>query len=473
MALLTLIFGGTPHSLFLDFDDNREYPFLVKGRTDSELTGEIVALRIKENSFPRIRNRNVKMRICFACFLGLLILPFIACASGVKTTAPASPRVTADEVSQGFAGPDWSWKTIRGEVRNREQIQKVLKDLMEEYGVSGLSLALKQGEYYLSKQIKTNLLDMGVEDPKTGKSIDAMTVFRADRLGQPVTAYVVLKLASDEQFDLDMPLVKYIPKLLSDYPLYQDLKSDPRTKKLTARLILSHQSGLANSRLTRPDRKLVFEASPGDGFRYSEEGYQLLQIVLEEKTGRSLNDLAKTMVFSPLGMNQSSFIKERRFEGHFATGLGGGADREDPSSDLIRPFITTASDYTKFLWIVRMSGFELSHEEFMSHIIYPSITIRSSSILEPPNRGSRSALPKGLAWCLGWGFYEIPRVILNVCSFMGQRGKGIECYAMAFESEIPTALTIFVAGNENQSAMARILREILGEIETPLTWLGI
>jgi len=413
------------------------------------------------------------MKNAFPYFLGWMIIALVSCAPNIRTAGPSPAREPAGEASRiSAAEPNWSWKTIRGEVRTIEQTRNSLRMIMEEYGVAGLSIALKQGEYWFRKQIKTNLLDLGVEDSKTGKPIDALTVFRADRLGQPVMAYIVMRLVSSGQIDLDMPLEKYLSKSLSDNPFYQDLRGDSRTRRLTARLILSHQSGLVNSRLTQPDRKLVFEASPGDGFRYSAEGYRLLQFVLEEKFGRSLNDLAKSVVFGPLGMSQSSFVREPRFEGHYATAVGVESNSEIQASDMIETFITDASDYTKFTWAVRMFGQDMSHEAFMSYIILPSVSVRSPSILEPPSRGSRPILPKRLSWCLGWGTYEIPRVILNICSFMGQSHHGIESYAMAFESERPTALTILVAGKGQRSATARILREILGEIETPLTWLG-
>ena len=55
--------------------------------------------------------------------------------------------------------------------------------------------------------------------------------------------------------------------------------------------------------------------------------------------------------------------------------------------------------------------------------------------------------------------------------FIGDRLHGIECYATLFLS-FRTALTIFVVGNEQHSVTSLILREIIGDIETPLTWLG-
>ena len=402
--------------------------------------------------------------------LGLTIILLISCAPSVPTAAPPSSQGSEGNLSQLSAiQSGWSWKTIRGEDRTYEQTRNVLLGIMEEYGVLGLSLVLTQGTQYLQKP-KTYIFNLGVEHPDTKKPIDGMTVFQAGRLGQPILAYIVMKLVTDEQFDIDKPLQKYLAKPLPEYPAYSDLKEDSRYKRLTARLILSHQSGLANSRLTHPEHKLTFETAPGERFGYSEEGYRLLQFVLEQKFGRSLNELAKLNVFDPLVMSQTSFIREPRFEGHLATTASVGLDSKNSVSDVSGAFITNSSDYTKFMWLVRMYGYRLSHEAFFSYIILPEVSVRSPSIFEPPRPGEHLTLPKRLSWSLGWGTYDIPR-ISGVC-FIGQRYQGIECYATAFESESSTALSIFVAGNAQRSVSARIVREILGEIEAPLTWLG-
>jgi len=366
---------------------------------------------------------------------------------------------------------EWSWVDRQGKIRNFEQTQKVLLEIMDESGVSGLSIVLKQGKNW-SNNPSVYTLDLGVEDPKTRKPIDAMTVFQADRLGQPVVAYIVMKLVTDEQFDLDRPLNKYLPNSAFDNSPYQDVLGDSRYKRLTARRILSHRSGLANSRLTHPEKKLTFIASPGKGFLYSDEGYGFLQFVLEQRFGKSLNELAKSYVFNPLGMKRTSFVREPHFEGHVATVAGTEPYVNSSTSAMPWTFITNASDYTRFMWVVRLENLHLSHETYMSYIIYPEVSIRSPLIFEPPHSEGSPTLPPKLSWCLGWGTYQIPRVMLGICSFIGQRNQGMESYATIYESEKSTALTIFVASNSQHSCTATILRELLGEMETPLSWLG-
>jgi CubicO group peptidase (beta-lactamase class C family) len=366
---------------------------------------------------------------------------------------------------------EWSWVNRQGKTQTIEQTRNILQKIMEENGISGVSIVIKQGEKW-SQSPCLYVLDIGVEDPVSGKAIDANTVFLADRLGQPIIAYIVLRLVTNGQFVLDRPLYKYLPRSPSSSSPYQDLMEDARYKRLTARLILSHQSGLTDSRLTHPEKRLTFEASPGKGFRYSDEGFGFLQYVLEQKFGKSFNDLAKSLVFDPLGMKQTSFIREPRFEGHIAAGAVAGPDSDKSVTKMSGTFITNASDFTKFMWTVRLENPSLSYETYMSHIIYPEVSIRSPSILEAPRYKDHLTLPPKLSWCLGWGIYQIPRVMLGICSFIGQRNQAIESYAMIYEAEKSTAITIFVASYSQHSYTARILRELLGEMETPLSWLG-
>lgn len=359
-----------------------------------------------------------------------------------------------------------SWKTLHGEERNYEKTHDNLSRIIEKYKISGISIVLTQQKSWRD-QAETFFYNLGVEDPNTGKSIDGKTVFRAGRLGQPVLAYVVMKLFTGRRFDIDVPLHKYLPMQIPDYPAYKDLMDDSRYKRLTARLIFSHQSGLVNSRLTHPKHRVEFEMNPGKGFRYSEEGYRLLQFVLEQRFGRSLNDLAKIVAFDRLSMKNTSFVREPRFEGHLAILIEEGDDSKNSLSDVSETFYTTAKDYAMFMWAVLFNHGTLDMMISPSYFL-PEVSVHSPTILEPALSGGDMTIPKKLSWCLGWGTYQIPQ---DRAYFIGQRLQGIECYATLFRSH-RTAVTIFVVGNIQHSVTPLILREIIGDIETPLAWLG-
>ncbi len=64
------------------------------------------------------------------------------------------------------------------------------------------------------------------------------TIWNVASMTKPITALVALKLINAGKLDLDEPVYKYYTD--------PDIASDINTKKLTARIILSHQTGFPN-----------------------------------------------------------------------------------------------------------------------------------------------------------------------------------------------------------------------------------
>ncbi|HMI55624.1 MAG TPA: serine hydrolase [Gemmatimonadaceae bacterium] len=183
----------------------------------------------------------------------------------------------------------------------------------------------------------------GSADSKSGRVSADRTVFEAASLSKPVIAYAALKLVDAGQLDLDRPLINYTP--------YPDFRGDPRGQLVTAKMVLSHTSGLQNERIGSDS--LRFSFAPGTRFQYSGEGYVFLGKAIEAITGHTLADAVKTLVFEPLGMNRSSFVWETRFDDDAAIGHG----RFGESRKRTRPRVarapsslqTTVSDYARFL----------------------------------------------------------------------------------------------------------------------------
>ena len=103
-----------------------------------------------------------------------------------------------------------------------------------------------------------------------------------------------------------------------EYPAYADLKGDERSKQITARMVLNHTTGLPNLRMFEKGGRLRFLFSPGERHSYSGEGYMLLQMVIENITGKDLETLAQEKIFQPLGMDRTSYIWQAEFKADFA-----------------------------------------------------------------------------------------------------------------------------------------------------------
>ena len=340
---------------------------------------------------------------------------------------------------------------------------------MKDYGISALSVAIKQNPSREWSDVgRSYFFSLGVQDPATGKAVDGNTVFRAGILSQALFGYLVLRLANAQRIDIDRPLHEYLDRALTDYPEYSDLKGDSRWKRLTARLILAHRSGLINSRLSHPDKRLVFVSPPGKEFGYSEEGFRLLQFVLEKMFRRPLNEIANIVVYSRLSLSHTSFVWEPRFEGHMAVPARVEiASERGRGADAAGSLITTPSDFLAFTHVVLNQGGML-HSMVATSYFLPEIQIRSPRMIGTPAPGELPSNPKGLAWCQGWAEYGD---WMSPTYFLGERENGLEVYAAYYASR-HTSICLMGISSGGRPFTARILEELLGDTSAPLTWLG-
>lgn len=180
-------------------------------------------------------------------------------------------------------------------------------------------------------------------------------VFEAASLSKPVFAYGVLRLVQDHRLDLDRPLAEYLNQPYEHQqnpfrPGVTDRTTDPRFTLITARMVLSHTSGLPNWSHHGP---LTFLNDPGETWSYSGEGYVYLQRVVEAITGQSTDAFLESTVLLPLGMTHSSFVWQAAFSGHAMFGHS-AAGIASPIDQFSRPVVsstlyTTLGDYVRFL----------------------------------------------------------------------------------------------------------------------------
>jgi CubicO group peptidase (beta-lactamase class C family) len=195
---------------------------------------------------------------------------------------------------------------------------------------------------------------------KKGETAPFDTIFNVASLTKPVVALVALKLASAGKFDLDEPL--------ANYWIDPDIERDARHKKLTARLVLSHQTGFANWRWLNESKKLEFAFEPGTKYQYSGEGFEYLRKALENKFKKPLEKLADELIFQPLEMRDTRFFWDAGMtEARFAVGgNSAGAPykiNKNTRANAADDLLTTVEDYGKFLVSV-LNGDGLSKEIF-------------------------------------------------------------------------------------------------------------
>lgn len=187
-----------------------------------------------------------------------------------------------------------------------------------------------------------------------GVSASTNALFNVASLTKPIVTLLTLKLVSNGVWNLDEPL--------SNYWVDPDIANDPRHKKLTTRLVLSHQTGFKNWRYLNTNGKLTFDVEPGTTFGYSGEGFEYLRKALEKKFNKPLEKMADSLLFKPLGMYDTRLkwdqkITESRFAHWFdADGNEHKQDYKKTTVNAADDLITTLEDYGKFAVHVLQGG---------------------------------------------------------------------------------------------------------------------
>jgi CubicO group peptidase (beta-lactamase class C family) len=181
--------------------------------------------------------------------------------------------------------------------------------LMEDYDIPGVCVALiKKGDIAWTKAY-------GYADLESGSKMTTDAYLRVQSISKPVTAWGVMKLVEQGKIELDAPIQQYIKNW--SFP-----ETGFSTGKITVRQLLSHCAGMPlgdvmdiyppgaavpslQESLTKTAR---LTQEPGLSFSYSNVGYNLLELLIEEVTGLAYSEYMEQEVLTPLGMHQSTFI---------------------------------------------------------------------------------------------------------------------------------------------------------------------
>jgi CubicO group peptidase (beta-lactamase class C family) len=211
--------------------------------------------------------------------------------------------------------------------------EQTLRQLTEQYGIPGIQLVC-------IKDNKEESFNIGTVSHSSGKKVTSRTIFEAASLSKCVFAYAVLRLYDRGIINLDTPLIRYV----GVYERFDP--SDPRYANITGRMVLRHTTGLPNWGDDKFAR-LIF--SPDSTFSYSGEGFQYLQRAVEKITGKTLNEIARQEVFIPLGMANSSYTWEDKFDTLAAFGDSPDAVNGHKKEMAAASLLTCAHDYAIFL----------------------------------------------------------------------------------------------------------------------------
>lgn len=182
--------------------------------------------------------------------------------------------------------------------------------LLEKYGVPGASIAL----VLRGKPVWVGAF--GYADTENQRTMTLDALCRGESISKSVTAWGVLRLAEQGFINLDEPVTDYLP----DW----DPPEGPYSwEGVTIHRLLSGSAGLPLGTVGPPTEytpgspmptlhqflaeEISLIREPGSAFEYSNPGFNLLELMLEEVTGRDFAEYMAAEVLRPLGMTEADF----------------------------------------------------------------------------------------------------------------------------------------------------------------------
>jgi CubicO group peptidase (beta-lactamase class C family) len=391
------------------------------------------------------------LRCALACACACLV----GACSADRTATPSSP---ADRIAR-----------LDGTTIETGALTQGIATLIREANVHGLTVTtFNDAEVVYSRAF-------GVADLPSGRPLSTATEIYGASLSKAVFSVLVMKLVERGVLDLDKPLQDYISE-----PLWQnrgtvwhenlrDLRSDPRYRRITARMSMSHTSGLPNWRWFEPDQKLRIHFEPGEKYSYSGEGMTFLQVVIERLTGTPLEQLMREHIFIPYGMKMSSYTWQPRFEADYAVGHApdGKVYPKDKDNAARAPSTleTTTADYARFMTaVLRREGLS---EASWNEIFKPQIRIRSRAQFGPGSTEITSKYdPIELSYGLGWGLQKTPH---GWGAFKEGHGVGFQHYSIVYPAK-KMGVVLMSNSDNAESIFGHLLTLTIADTFTPLEW---
>lgn len=200
----------------------------------------------------------------------------------------------------------------------------------------------------------------GFANKEFRNEISSTTKFRIASLSKPLISYAIHILADQGKLSFESSISDYLPEL-----------SGELTDKILLKHLIGHTSGLirdfkiiengsdqkyyARYEIIDLINRSKLQSEPGEHYAYSNTGYTLLAIIIENATKLPLNEALDHLLFQPLGMNSTGHEQPDKIYDQFASGYDKLGDvfykgtYEDKSHAFgAGSFYSSASDMLKF-----------------------------------------------------------------------------------------------------------------------------
>jgi CubicO group peptidase (beta-lactamase class C family) len=247
------------------------------------------------------------LHVLAAAFIAFTLCP--ALDARARDTLTPQPEQQARRIENGLVA---RVQTSADSTDRNPATAETLSERMAFYHIPGVSIAVIDS--FRIQWAK----GYGLLKASGGAPVTPHSRFEAASTGKALVAATVLQLVERGQLELDADVNTYLKSWkVPDSDLTQE-------HKITLRLLLTHQAGLPSTNMAWDDvsptlvqvlngqppagnKPAVVETVPGTHWEYSNIGYVVIQMILEDVTGKPLAQIVDETIFQPLGMRSSTF----------------------------------------------------------------------------------------------------------------------------------------------------------------------
>lgn len=306
--------------------------------------------------------------------------------------------------------------------------------LMEKENIPGFAIGI------VGNSEAAGIRTYGLASANSNAPVNSETIFELASTSKPIFALTIMQLIENGVLELDKPLYEYLE--------LESIADDERRKKITARMVLNHTSGLPNALPRGESPSIMFE--PGTKYSYSGWGFRYLQYVVEELTGETLSQLVGQFVFNPLGMTKASYLWSEEYgaisaDGHSADGLFSREIVKLTSEYAEGGIITDITELTRFVEFVLKE--HQGKSKMLLSMINPDVLVHDF--------GDSGSISRGL----GWAIEETP---LGISLWHGGSNGAFKAFIF-IDLEKEAGLAILSNSANGNSFVPQLVSKLFGE----------
>ena len=206
-------------------------------------------------------------------------------------------------------------------IKERDKLKGICEEILSCADLShmaGLAVGVMKGEQVFTEAA-------GFRNTEAADRLSENAVFHCASISKTFTSTGIMKLVDEKKLNLQDRLVDLLPYLSI---------ADERCEKIRVHHMLSHIAGihdvkeldwtshetgagaLKEQALSREVREMILSSDPDEGvFLYSDLGYDLLGLIIQEISGMDFEDFIAENLITPAGMENTTFLTFERTDG--------------------------------------------------------------------------------------------------------------------------------------------------------------